>query len=120
MRAGKYVIDFLYLLMGALFLPVFFCVVFIGNHMDYNEGLKVNALLPNYVFLAIALAGVAVICLLSWRVRKVCLTLKADLAIDGFWRFCSFCCFLPMSVWPGISPLYAPGISWWSIQARNL
>ncbi len=83
MRAGKYVIDFLYLLMGALFLPVFFCVVFIGNHMDYNEGLKVNALLPNYVFLAIALAGVAVICLLSWRVRKVCLTLKADLAIDG-------------------------------------
>ena len=55
MKTGKSLTRFFYLLMGALFLPVFFCVVFIGNHMDYNEDNKLNALLPNYVFVVIAL-----------------------------------------------------------------
>lgn len=57
MKTGKSLTRFFYLLMGALFLPVFFCVVFIGNHMDYNEDNKLNALLPNYVFVVIALIG---------------------------------------------------------------
>lgn len=83
MRAEKRVIGFLNLLMGVLFFPALFCVIFIGNHMDYNEGLKVNALLPNYVFLAGALAGFACICLLSWVTRKMRMTRRADLILDG-------------------------------------
>lgn len=83
MKAGKHLMRFFYVLMGALFLPVLFCVIFIGNHMDYKEDLKLNALLPNYVFFAIALAGLALICLLAWAVRKICLTRRVNWGTDG-------------------------------------
>lgn len=83
MKTGKSLTRFFYLLMGALFLPVFFCVVFIGNHMDYNEDNKLNALLPNYVFVVIALMGFGCICLLAWAVRKIRVTHKVDLTADG-------------------------------------
>ena len=83
MEMGKHVIGFMYILMGALFLPVLFCVVFIGNHMDYSEIYKVNALLPNYIFAMIALAGFVFIFLVAWACRKIRLTHKAHLGLDG-------------------------------------
>ena len=83
MEMGKHVIGFMYILMGALFLPVLFCVVFIGNHMDYSEIYKVNALLPNYIFAMIALADFVFIFLVAWACRKIRLTHKAHLGLDG-------------------------------------
>lgn len=48
-KAGKQVLRVLYIVMGIVFLPVAFCVIFIGNRMNYNQGLKLTALFPNYV-----------------------------------------------------------------------
>ena len=83
MNMGKHAISFMYILMGALFLPVLFCLIFIGNHMDYNAEYKVNALLPNYIFAMIALAGFVFIFLVAWPCRKIRLTHKAGLGLDG-------------------------------------
>lgn len=62
--------DKLYGILGAMllafFLPVLFCVVFIGMHMDYTDDMKINTRLPNQVLLLIALAGIAV-CIFLFR-----------------------------------------------------
>lgn len=54
-------------IMLALFLPVLFCVMFIGNHMDYWEDAKADILVPNALLTLIALAAFGV-CL--WLVRQ--------------------------------------------------
>lgn len=41
----------------ALFLPVFYCVIFIGNGMRYNEAHKITALHSNPALLLLAVAG---------------------------------------------------------------
>ncbi len=41
----------------SLFLPVLFCVVFIGNHMEYWDPMKLVTRLPNQILLLLALAG---------------------------------------------------------------
>lgn len=50
----------------AVLLPVLFCVGIIGNNMDYNEGLKLIARVPNQVLFLIALAGM-VFCIFLFR-----------------------------------------------------
>ena len=76
-------IRFFYILMGIVFFPVLFCVIFIGNRMDYNEGLKLAALVPNYVLFAIALLGIAVICLLAEVTKKARQKFKAGRTEDN-------------------------------------
>lgn len=74
MRINKYEIKSfidkfwrgLAVLMLVLFLPVLFCVFFIGNRMDYNDGLKMVTLAANPVLFFIALA-VMMICLFLIR-----------------------------------------------------
>ncbi len=83
MRAGKLLVRFFYVLMGVLFLPVIASVFFVGNHMQYNKYNKINALLPNYVFLGVALVGFAFICLLAWIFRRTCLTRRVNWAVNG-------------------------------------
>lgn len=51
----KRVIFIIYILLGILYFPVLFCMIFIGNHMNYNELLKQGALLPNFVLLLISI-----------------------------------------------------------------
>lgn len=82
MKIGNQMIRALYIILGAVFFPVLFCVIFIGNHMNYNEGLKPATLLPNYVMFLMALLVIAVICLLARAAGKVQLTPKVDLIID--------------------------------------
>ncbi len=71
MRIGNHVIRFFYILMGIIFFPVLLCVIFIGNHMNYNESLKLAVRVPNYVLFVIVLLGIAVICLLVEVTEKL-------------------------------------------------
>ncbi len=58
-------------ILTALFLPIFLCVIFIGNHMPYNAKHKITTFCPNYVLLVCAvLAAVCVIALLYF-LRKI-------------------------------------------------
>ncbi len=55
------------LLMCLLFLPTLFCVMFIGNHMDYfDDGAKADLLVPSAV-LSVAAVAALVICI--WLIR---------------------------------------------------
>lgn len=60
---------FLTILMVVLFVPIFLCVIFVGNGMDYFVGLKLTTLLPNWVLFLIASIGLGVICLILWMER---------------------------------------------------
>lgn len=55
--------------MVVLFVPIFLCVIFVGNGMDYFVGLKLTTLLPNWVLFLIASIGLGVICLILWMER---------------------------------------------------
>lgn len=76
------VIRCFYILIGITFLPVLFCVFFLDKHIKYNEGLHPTTVLPNTVLLVIALAGVAVVCLFAWALRKIELTTKVNIITD--------------------------------------
>jgi len=58
------------LLLG-LFLPVFFCMVFIGNHMDYNAEHKINVFFPNTVLLLFAILAFTVLGTGYFFLRKI-------------------------------------------------
>lgn len=72
--------------MAAVFVPVFLCVIFVGNDMDYYAGLKLATLLPNWVLFLIALLGVGIACFLFWR-EKGCLSLKGNLFANIVFAF---------------------------------
>lgn len=76
------IIRCFYILIGITFLPVLFCVFFLDKRIPYNEGLHPATVLPNGVLFVIALAGVAVVCLLAWAFRKIELTKKVNLITD--------------------------------------
>lgn len=82
-QGWKRVILFVYILMGVFFLPVLFCTIFIGNHMNYNETFKQGTLLPNYILLMIALLGGAALFGLTWLFRKQELTKRINYVFDG-------------------------------------
>lgn len=82
MRAGHHILRALYIIMGIVFFPVAFCVIFIGIRMDYNEGLKLQALLPNYALFMIALLGAAAVCLLAYWTKRIRLTPRMNLIVN--------------------------------------
>lgn len=53
-----------------VFLPMLFCVCFIGNGMDYVEGYKLATVRPNFVLTLIALAALMVCGIFFARFRK--------------------------------------------------
>ena len=66
-----------------VFLPVVFCVVIIGNNMDYSEKLKLATRLPNQVLLLIALAGMVFCIFLFWKSKNVVLSFRANWITNG-------------------------------------
>lgn len=66
-----------------VFLPVLFCVVFIGNSMKYNEGLKLQTRLPNQVLFLIALVGMAFSIFLFGKLLKKKCTLCINWVTNG-------------------------------------
>lgn len=82
MRAQKYVLRFLYIIIGIVFIPVAISVIFIGNHMKYNEGLKLAALLPNYVLFILVLLGAAAVCLLARWAKRIQLSSGTNLIVN--------------------------------------
>ncbi len=68
--------------MLAVFLPVLFCVLFIGNHMDYYEGNKLTTLLPNPVLAVIACIGIIVCMILFLKFSRE-LSGRANWLING-------------------------------------
>ena len=56
-QGWKRIIFSIYILSGALFIPVLFCVIFIGNDMDYYEMRKQEAMISNFVLFLMALVG---------------------------------------------------------------
>ena len=73
-----------YILMGLVFLPVLGCVFFVGNHMDYNAGLKLPFLLPSPVLFVVALVGMVICVWLIKNGEKIELTMKRNRMINVF------------------------------------
>lgn len=59
-QKGNPILRSMNILMLVLFLPVLFCVLFIGNGLNYFEGAKANILVPNILLTLIALAAAGV------------------------------------------------------------
>ena len=81
-----------------VFLPVLFCVVMIGNNMDYNEGLKLVAVLPNQLLLLIALVGMAFCIFLFWKFKDVVLSYRANWVTNGILALLFFTLYF-VNVW---------------------
>lgn len=83
----KKVQDNIYkILIGILvvcFLPVLFCIVFVGNHMDYYDGMKVYLRLPNQVLSIVALAGLTFCIFLFRKCSGWQLTRRANWILNG-------------------------------------
>lgn len=47
------------LILGVIFLPVLFCIIFMGTNMDYNEGLKLVTLRKNWILFLVAVPVLA-------------------------------------------------------------
>ncbi len=85
-------------MMLVLFLPVLFCVMFIGNKMDYYDDVKADILVPNVVLTLIAVAAFGVCLWLLYQGRKIQLTKRLSRYLDlgliilftGFFFFCTW------------------------------
>lgn len=79
-----------------LFLPVLFCVMFIGNHMDYWDDVKAHILVPNVLLTLVALIAFGICLRLIHIGRKVEFTKRISRYLDltlivfftGFYFFC--------------------------------
>ncbi|MCD7836782.1 MAG: hypothetical protein LUG83_09100 [Lachnospiraceae bacterium] len=88
--------KFINALMLVLFLPVLFCVMFIGNNMDYWDDVKANILVPNALLTIIALTAFAICLYLIYTGRRIQLTGHVSRLMDllllvlfaGFYFFC--------------------------------
>lgn len=84
------------LLMLILFLPVLFCVLFIGNKMDYFDGVKADILVPNAILTLIALAALGLTLWLLYLGEKIRLSKRMSRYMNlglavlffGFFLFC--------------------------------
>lgn len=85
-------------LLLVVFLPVLFCVVIIGNNMDYNPGLKLSTRLPNQVLLLIALVGMAFCIFLFWKFKDVVLSYRANWITNGILALLFFSLYF-VNVW---------------------
>lgn len=81
-----------------VFLPVLFCVVIIGNNMDYNEGLKITTRLPNQVLLLIALVGMAFCIFLFWKLKDVVFSFLTNWVANGILALLFFALYY-VNVW---------------------
>ena len=79
MKFSAKIVFALNILMLILFLPVLFCVIFIGNGMDYNVQMKLTVLLPGFLMVFIALIGVAVWMFIFSKCRERQLETKENL-----------------------------------------
>ncbi len=83
-------------LMLAIFIPVLFCVMFIGNKMDYFDDVKADILVPNALLTLVALAAMVICLWMIGRGRRIVLTKRANLYLNlalvvlftGFFFFC--------------------------------
>lgn len=83
-------------LMLALFIPVLFCVMFIGNNMSYWDDVKAKILVPNALLTVIALAAFGICLWLIYMGRKLTFTKRTSRCLDlilvvlftGFYFFC--------------------------------
>ena len=70
------------ILMLAAFFPVLFCVVLVGNYMDYYEGMKIVTRLPGQVLFIIAMAGLGICMFLFWKCRNIQLSSRVNWATN--------------------------------------
>ncbi len=83
-------------LMLILFLPVMFCVMFIGNNMDYFDDVKADILVPNALLTVIALTAFGICLWLIHFGQRFQYTKRMGLYLDialvvlftGFYFFC--------------------------------
>lgn len=83
-------------LMLVLFLPVLFCVMFIGNNIDYWDEMKANILVPNVFLSLVALVAFGICLWLMKLGRRVPFTKRTSRYLDlilvilftGFFFFC--------------------------------
>lgn len=112
-QKGDPILKTMNILMLVLFLPVLFCVLFIGNGMDYFEGAKADILVPNILLTLIALAAGGVCVWLISRCGRIAPGSRASRYLDFglvilFLLFFLFCMVLShetvfdMAVDPGV------------------
>ena len=66
-----------------LFLPVLFCVFFIGNRMDYFEVCKITCVLDNVVIALLAIVLFVVMLAIYYLFRKVTYNKKINWCVNG-------------------------------------
>ncbi len=82
MKISDRMYELLRILMLVSFLPVLFCVGVIGNHMDYNDSMKITTRLPGQALFLIALVGLFVWILLFRKCRRLKIDGKINWAAD--------------------------------------
>lgn len=70
-------------LMLFLFLPVLFCVIFIGNNMDYYEVLKLQTVAPNVILFAVGVICFLIYCVFARWTQNFELTPKRNRITNG-------------------------------------
>lgn len=78
MKTANRIVVFLSIILLVVFLPVLFCVVLIGNHMDYTESMKIITRLPNQVLFLIALIGLFLCMYLFWKFKNIKLSPRVN------------------------------------------
>lgn len=106
------VIFLAYRMLGILFLPVLFCVVFIGNNMNYYEIRKQGILLPNIVLFAVALVGMGMLLGLSWILEKYTVTKRINCGLNIVLALLFFFLYF-INIWIAKEIIYFQG---WDIQ----
>lgn len=111
MKISNKLLSILSIMLLVLFLPVLFCVVFVGNYMDYWDAMKLLTRLPNQVLLIIAIAGLIICMLLFWKCRRMKLSARKNWVTNGvlallflvlcfvnIWIAKEICFFLPWDI----------------------
>lgn len=78
MKISNRIFGILSILMLIIFSPVLFCVVIMGNSMDYWDDMKIVTRLPNQVLFIIALAGLVICVFLFWKCRGFKLSVQMN------------------------------------------
>lgn len=87
MKLSNRIFGILSVFLLIVFAPVLFCVVIVGSHMDYYEGMKIVTRLPNQVLLIIALVGLLICMFLFWKCSRVKLSARINWATNGVLAF---------------------------------
>ena len=82
MKISNKLFRILSIILPIVYFPVLFCVIFIGNNMDYWERMKIVIKVPNYILLIVALAGLVSCMFIFWKCNNIVFSLRLNWTIN--------------------------------------